>query len=171
MGSPDKSLWIAIYGALAIGLWSVENYLPSPLPWLRLGIANVAIVLALDELGGLGALAVLLLKLIIGSIVTGRFLTPFFFFGTVGGGLSLLVMVLIRILGKKKLSVVGISCAGGAFHNLGQLAVAQLLLSPNISLLRLLPILTLIGTITGTTIGLLARLVQLRKAKLLKSGS
>lgn len=162
MGLPVKPARIAIYGALAIGLWMVENYLPTPLPWLKLGIANVAVVLALDELGGVGALAVFFLKLIVGSVVTGRLLTPFFFFSAFGGGLALVAMIITRTLGRNCFSVVGISCVGGVFHNIGQLFGARILLVPSASLWQLLPILTLLGTITGMLMGLLARLVQLR---------
>lgn len=162
MELPAKSVRIVIYGALAIGLWTGESYLPTPVPWLKLGMANVAIVLALDELGGRGAVAVFLLKSIVGSVITGRFLTPFFFFSAFGGGLSLLAMILTRTLGKRCFSVVGISCVGGVFHNIGQLVFARMLLIPSDSLWRLWPILTLIGTGTGVVIGGLARLIQLR---------
>ncbi len=162
MPSPDKAGRVAIYGALAIGLWTVENYLPTPLPWLRLGLANMAVVLALDELGVGAGVAVLLLKLVVGSMLAGRFLTPFFFFGAAGGGLALLAMAFLKLAGRRYITVVGLSCAGGVCHNIGQLVVARFLLVSSPVLLRLLPLLSLLGVITGTLVGLLARLVQLR---------
>ncbi len=162
MGLPDKRSRIPIYGALALGLYTVENYLPTPLPWLRLGIANVAVVLALDELGVIGAVVVFFIKLILGSIITGRFLSPFFFFGAVGGVISLAAMVLLWVLGRKAVSVVGISVVGGVFHNIGQLLVARFVLIQSSALWRFLPVLVLIGVGTGTLIGILARLIQSR---------
>lgn len=162
MGLPDKRSRIPIYGALAIGLYTVENYLPTPLPWLRVGIANVAVVLALDELGVIGAVVVFFIKLILGSIITGRFLTPFFFFGAAGGVISLAAMVLVRILGRRVFTVVGLSVAGGVFHNLGQLVVARFVLIQSSALWRFLPVLILMGVSTGTLIGILARLIQSR---------
>jgi heptaprenyl diphosphate synthase len=162
MGLPDKRSRIAIYGALALGLYTVENFLPTPLPWLRVGIANVAVVLALDELGVIGAVVVFCIKLILGSIITGRFLTPFFFFGAVGGVISLAAMILVRVLGRRMFSVVGISVAGGVFHNIGQLLVARFVLIQSSALWRFFPVLVLFGVGTGIFIGILARLVQSR---------
>ncbi len=163
MRSPGSEIRIAVYSALAIGLYTVENYLPMPIPWLRLGIANVAVVLALDEVGVGGAVLVFILKLILGSILSGRFLTPFFFFALIGGGMALAAMVLTRVLAKGWVSVVGISCAGGVFHNIGQLFVARYFLVPDPRLWVFLPVLTLLGVVTGTAIGLIARLVRLRR--------
>lgn len=162
MRLPDRSVRMAVYSALAIGLYTVENYLPTPLPWLRFGIANVAVVLALDELGITGAVVVFLVKLIIGSIIGGRFLTPFFLFGAAGGVLSLVAMILLWVVGRRFFSVVGVSCAGGVFHNIGQLLTARVLLIHSSALWRLLPIFVLIGLGTGSVNGILARLIHLR---------
>ncbi|MEO0005178.1 MAG: Gx transporter family protein [candidate division WOR-3 bacterium] len=162
MPSRDKLVRIAVYAALAIGLYTVDNFLPLPLPWLRLGVGNLGIVLALMDVGALGAIAVFFLKLILGSIVAGRFLTPFFFFALAGGVLGLGAMIAIKTLGRGFFSAVGISCAGGVFHNIGQLLVARFLLIPSSGLWLLAPIVVLFGVISGTFIGILARLVQLR---------
>jgi len=151
---------IATYGALAIGLYTVENLLPSPIPWLRIGASNVAVVLALYELGVIPAAGVLLLKLVLGSLLFGRFLSPFFWFGLVGGTLGLAAMVVAFTAGRRWLSIVGVSIAGGVFHNVGQLAVARLLLLPADAAWYLLPILVLVGTVSGGVIGIVAGLVQ-----------
>jgi heptaprenyl diphosphate synthase len=158
----DRIRRIAIYGALAVGLYTVENLLPTPLPWLRIGVANVAVVLALTDLGLTAAALVFLAKLILGSIITGRFLTPFFFFGAVGGVIALGAMLLVWVFGRKVVSVVGISVAGGVFHNIGQLLIARFALIQSPALWRLLPVFIVIGVGTGTGIGIVARLIQLR---------
>ena len=110
---PGRVVRIATYGALAIGLYTVENLLPSPIPWLRIGASNVAVVLALYELGVVPAAGVLLLKLVLGSLLFGRFLSPFFWFGLAGGTLGLAAMAVAVTAGRRWLSVVGVSIAGG----------------------------------------------------------
>ncbi len=149
-------------GRLPLGFYTVDNFLPMPLPWLRLGIGNLGIVLALVDIGALGAFWVFLLKLILGSIIAGRFLTPFFFFAAVGGILGLGAMIITQAVGRRFFSAVGISCAGGVAHNIGQLIVARVLLVPSSGLWVLVPVVVLFGAISGTCIGLFARLVHLR---------
>ncbi len=166
MRLPGKPARVAIYGALAVGLYTVENLLPSPLPWLRVGASNIAILLALYDLGAGGAAAVFLLKLLVGSVLVGRFLTPFFWFALFGGGASLAAMMVARMIGGRFLSVVGVSVVGGVFHNIGQLAVARLMLIPSDSVWLLLPVLGLVGVVSGALIGVATRLVQLKLAKM-----
>ncbi len=154
----------AVYAALAIGLYTVEAVIPTPLPWLRVGVANVAVVLALYDLGPGGAGAVLALKLVVGSLLLGRFLTPFFWFAAAGGAVALGMMVLSRAVAGRWLTIVGVSVVGGVAHNLAQLAVARLLLVPSDAVWLLAPVLVVVGAASGAAIGLLARLVRLRLA-------
>jgi len=155
---------VAVYAALATGLYVAEGALPSPLPWLRLGAANIAVVLALFDLGVSAAVFAVVLKLVLGSVLLGRFLTPFFWFGAAGSFAGLALMVLVRAAGGRLVGPVGASAAAGVGHNLGQLAVARLLLLPGPAAAALVPVLILAGTASGTAVGVLARLVQLRLA-------
>jgi len=159
---PQTVVRIAVYGALAVGLYTVENLIPSPLPWLRVGASNIAILLALYDLGTRGAVAVFLLKLLLGSILVGRFLTPFFWFAAFGGCASLLAMVLARMVAGRFMSIVGVSVIGGVFHNTAQLVVARLVMVPSNSVWFLLPVLELVGVVSGALVGVAARLVQLK---------
>ncbi|MEO0079550.1 MAG: Gx transporter family protein [candidate division WOR-3 bacterium] len=159
---PSPANRVALYGALAIGLYTIENLLPSPLPWLRIGIANVAVVLALDELGIGPAWAVFILKLVVGSIFVGRFWTPFFWFAAVGGTASLALMTITKFVLGGSVTIVGTSIIGGFVHNIAQLALARLVLVPNNSVWLLLPIFGFLGIGTGALVGVVARLVQLR---------
>lgn len=162
MRLPARQTRVAVYGALAVGLYTAENLIPSPLPWLRLGVSNVAILLALEELGARGALAVFLLKLVLGTMLVGRFLSPFFWFAAAGGGAGLAAMVLARLALGRLLSVVGLSVVGSAVHNVVQLAVARLVLIPSGSTWLLLPVLVGTGVASGVLVGLAARAVRVR---------
>jgi heptaprenyl diphosphate synthase len=164
MESRARTARIALYGALAVGLYTVENLIPSPLPWLRVGASNAALLLALFELGPGAAGAVFLLKLLLGSLLVGRFLTPFFWFALAGGSASLGLMVLARWLGRKVLGVVGVSIIGGVGHSLAQLGVARLMILPSDAAWVLVPVLVLVGTVSGLVVGLLAQAV-LRRLK------
>jgi len=162
MASPGNQAKVAVYGALAIGLYTIENLLPSPFPWLRLGLANVAVVLALYQVGIGGAWMVFLLKLVVGSSLVGRFLTPFFWFAAVGGTVSLCLMTLTKLALGRVVKIVGTSIIGGFAHNVAQLTLARLLLVPSSSVWLLLPVLGILGIGTGMVVGIVARLVQLR---------
>lgn len=165
MESPARAVRVAVYAALATGLYMAEGVLPSPLPWLRIGAANIGVVLALYDLGAGAAAAAAIIKLVLGSVLLGRFLTPFFWFGAAGSFVGLGLMVLVRAVAGRAVGPVGASAAGGVGHNLGQLAVARLLLLPGPAVIVLVPVMILAGTLSGTAVGILARLVQLRLAR------
>ena len=80
-----------------------------------------------------------------------------------GGFLSLLVMTLLRKL--NFLSTVGVSVAGGVFHNVGQILMAMLLMG-TAELGYYLVVLAVTGTVSGIFVGLCGsfavRRVQIR---------
>ncbi len=162
MQLPGRQVRVAIYGALAIGLYTAESLIPSPLPWLRIGASNIAVLLALYDLGPGGSVTVFLLKLLVGSVLMGRFLSPFFWFAAAGGAASLGAMILVRSVGRRFLSIVGVSVAGGVMHNVAQLAVARVMVVPDDSIWLLLPILVLAGVVSGVFVGIAARLARVR---------
>lgn len=162
MESRARAVRVAVYAALATSLYMAEGVLPSPLPWLRIGAANIGVVLALYDLGAGAAAAAMAVKLVLGSVLLGRFLTPFFWFGAAGSIVGLALMVLVRTVAGRAVGPIGASAAGGVGHNLGQLAVARLLLLPGPAAAALVPVMILAGTVSGTAVGILARLVQLR---------
>lgn len=69
-----------------------------------------------------------------------------------------------------RLSIVGVSMAGGVFHVVGQLTVVALTFSPYAALVYL-PVLMIPGLVTGLLTGYVCRLVirAAAKASLLKS--
>jgi heptaprenyl diphosphate synthase len=124
------------------------------IPGIKLGIANLVIIVALYYLGPKYALTVNLVRILIaGLLFNGMFGA---LYSLSGGLLSWLVMVLLQ---KTRLfSVTGVSMAGGVAHNLGQLLTAAFIVS-NIKVFIYFPVLIFSGMICGTLIGVLSHLI------------
>ena len=155
-----KKLTIAaLLAALALIFSYIEVLIPfNPgIPGIKLGIANLVVIIALYYLGIRYALLINIIRILIsGLLFSGVFGA---LYSLAGALLSLLVMVLLKKTGL--FSVTGISMAGGVTHNLGQLLVASFLVS-NIKVFVYFPVLIISGVISGTVIGILAYLI-LRK--------
>ena len=76
-----------------------------------------------------------------------------FFYGLAGAAMSLLGSALLKR--SDRFSPLGVSVAGGVLHNLGQIALAALVLASGY-LCAYLPVLLLSGTVAGALVGLLA---------------
>ena len=80
-----------------------------------------------------------------------------FFFSLAGLIFSFIIMVIIKELFKDKVSIIGVSAAGGVFHNIGQLLVAVFIVK-NIGVMLYLPVLSIAGIVTGIFVGLTSNL-------------
>lgn len=141
---------MALFVALAMIFSYLEFLLPLPIPFpgIKLGLANLAIVVPLYLWGLFPALAISLLRIALVGITFGSLAT--LLYSLLGALLSLVVMA-----GLKRwnvFSVTGVSMAGGVCHNIGQLAAAALIVE-NIRLFYYLPVLLAAGALTGFAIG------------------
>ena len=124
------------------------------IPGIKLGIANLVIIVALYYLGTRYALLINVIRILIGGLLfSGVF---GMLYSMAGALLSMLVMVLVKKCGL--FSVTGVSMAGGVAHNLGQLLVAAFLVS-NLKIFVYFPVLVISGVVSGAVIGILAYLV------------
>ena len=146
----------AILAALAMILSYVEAMVPMPvpIPGIKLGLANLVILLAIYRLGFKYALAINCIRI----FVTGLLFAGVFgiLYSLAGGLLSLLVMYLLYRT--EIFSMVGVSMAGGVAHNLGQLLTACLIMS-NIRLMSYFAVLLFAGIGSGILMGIVAWLV------------
>ena len=124
------------------------------IPGIKLGVANIVIIIALYYLGPRYAITVNVIRVLIaGLLFNGMFGA---FYSLAGAVVSFIVMIALK---KTNLfSVVGISMAGGVAHNLGQIVVATILVS-NLKMFLYFPVLIISGVITGAIIGILAGLI------------
>ena len=153
---------LALLVSVGLILYIFEAHVPQPLPWVRIGLANLATLLALVLWGFWEALAVLLLRVLLGSMFTGTILSPVFPFALVGGLAGVLTMGAARRFLCPPLSVVGVSILGALAHNISQLVLAHELYIHRGELFLLLPPILLGALLTGCIIGLIVALVTAR---------
>lgn len=147
---------VALFGmfvALAMLMSYIETLLPLSLgvPGVKIGLANLVTMVCLYTLGGTAAVAVSLTRIMLVGFTFGNMSAALY--SMAGGGLSLLCMILARRSGQFEKT--GVSIIGGVTHNVGQLAVAALVVE-TAAVFWYLPVLLFAGAITGTAIGLLA---------------
>ena len=140
----------AVLAALALALSYLESFFPPllPLPGVKLGLANIVTVYALYALGASSALAILVVRCLLGSLFAGN--ASALLFSLLGGLAAMLVMIALHAL--PRLSVYGVSVGGAAAHNCGQVAAAMLTLG-SAAPLAYLPFLLLVSLFTGALTG------------------
>ncbi len=135
--------------ALSIVLRGVEALIPNPLPWLRIGLANIMTLLAIMLFGLKAGLLLTVLRTLMSSLLFGSFLSPTFFLSFFAGIASTLAMGAALRWGGALFSPVGVSVLGGVVHNFAQLIVAYALIIRQIEIFYLFPPLALLGIATG----------------------
>ena len=148
----------ALMIALAFILSFVESQIPSffPIPGIKLGLANIAVIFALYRLSIKDAIVVSLIRVVVVSTLFGTSLT--LAYSLSGAVLSLLIMVLLKK--SDRFSIVGVSVAGGISHNIGQIIMAIILMHNSV-ISYYLPFLIISGIVTGVVIGLVsAKIVE-----------
>ena len=140
----------ALFASLALIFSYVEAILPAApgIPGIKLGIANLVVIIAMYRLDSRYALTINLIRI---------FLAGFMFSGLYGAIYSLCGCILsfaVMCLLKKSdaFSVVGVSMGGGVAHNIGQLCIAAILVSSP-QIFYYLPVLIISGTVSGIMIG------------------
>jgi len=156
----NKIVVLALLIAIASILYTFENLIPLPLPWFRLGLSNIITLLTLKWWGIKESLLVVILRVLIGGLLSGKILDPIFIMALSSGITSACGMGLLLRYDKKFFSLIGISIMGAVIKNLTQLSTAYLLFIKNISIFSLIPIFIIVSLITGTIIGILAHLID-----------
>ena len=146
-----KLTLLSMLTAVAMLLSYVESLVPPlvAVPGVKIGFSNIATVLTLYTLGIPSAVAVSVVRVCLSALLFGNVQT--LFFSLMGAAFALVIMSLMRFF--TPFSEIGVSVAGGVFHNVGQILVAMLLLR-TAELGYYLIVLSITGTISGILIGL-----------------
>lgn len=152
----------AVYGML-IGLAFIFSYLeaivpiPVPIPGVKLGLANLVVIVGLYTIGIPGTIAVALIRIVLVGFTFGN--VSSMLYSLSGGIVSMILMVAFRKL--NWFSQTGVSIIGGIGHNIGQLMMAAFI-TETAGVFYYLPFLMVAGVVSGAVIGLLGGLVTER---------
>ena len=149
---------LALFVSQALILSIIESWIaiPSPVPGVKLGLANIITLVTIVFFGFKDTMGVVTVRCLLGSLLGGGLvLFPF----SLGGGLlSAVVMYIFRKRMDKSFSMVGISIAGAIAHNIGQLTVAAFM-TGSFAVFGYMPVLMVSGVVMGCFIGLTANLL------------
>jgi heptaprenyl diphosphate synthase len=145
---------IALLGALCLFLSTIEYMIPKPLPFMRIGIANLPLMLALDIFPFSTFLLLAAVKILGQALVTGTLFSYIFLFSLAGTLLSSVSMYgARRLLGPRRISFVGTGCLGAMMSNTAQLVLAWLFVLGR-SVRYIAPPFLAAGLVTGAALGL-----------------
>ncbi|MDR2177411.1 MAG: Gx transporter family protein [Treponema sp.] len=165
---PDTA--VVLLGAFCLFLSTLEYLIPKPLPFIRIGLANLPLMLALDLLSPryFGLLA--LIKIAGAGIVGGTIFSYVFVFSLAGSAASALVMYSLRRVSagsrhshsgtcrksspdQARLSLAGIGVAGAVCSSVVQLLLARFLIFGE-GVRYLIPPFLALSLVTGCVLGL-----------------
>ena len=156
---------IAKLAAFAIALHMVEAVIPSPLPGVKPGLANIVTLYVLLQYDFATAAWVSILRVFASSLLMGQFLSPTFALSLSGALLSLSVLWLAQHLPRRYFSAVTLSILAAFAHIAGQLIVVRLWLIPHASVAYLIPVFAAAALCFGVINGVItAKLISSRLA-------
>ena len=153
---------LALLAAAAFVLSWLDSQIPltGMLPGAKLGLGNLAVLSGIYLLGPGPASILCILKILLSTLLFGNAYS--FFYSMAGGLLSFLGMLLAR----KQCSVMFVSVLGGMLHNLGQIAVAAVILE-TAGLWGYFPVLLLCGIGAGLAVGTVGGILIQRMKRIL----
>lgn len=155
------------FAALCFFLSTIEYLIPKPLPFLRLGLANVPLILALSFFSFKDYFLLLLLKVLGQALLTGSLFSYIFLFSFTGTLSSGLFMFLLYTLLKTNISSIGLSVAGAFISNGTQIILARFFIF-GFSAWYIAPVFFLTGILTSIGLGVFTNLF-LEKSRWLAS--
>jgi heptaprenyl diphosphate synthase len=149
-----KMTTITMLLAMSIVFHMIEPVIPLPVPGVKLGLANIFGLIALFLFGVKEMLGINFMRVLIASLLRGIIFGTGFWLSLTGVALSsFIVVVFYRYT---KLSIVGLSVAAAAFHNIGQI-LAITLIWASVFLIYWLPPMIWLSIPTGILTGTLAK--------------
>jgi heptaprenyl diphosphate synthase len=149
---------VALLGAFCLFLSTIEYLIPKPLPFIRIGIANLPLMIALDILPLPSFISLVFIKILGQGIITGSLLSYVFLFSLAGTVISSAAMYVgWKIAAPRFVSFVGIGVIGALTSNITQILCARIFIFGE-SALYIAPPFLAVGLVTGISLGVLCEL-------------
>ena len=149
----NRVAYFGVFTALALIFSYVETLIPIQfgIPGVKLGLANLIIVIALYKIRLREVYMLSVVRVLLAGFIFGNYFS--IIYSLAGGLLSLTVMAFLKHRGD--FSIIGVSIAGGVFHNIGQLIIAMMIVE-TFHVAYYFPVLLVSGLVTGFLIGIVA---------------
>ena len=163
--STKKTALYGLFLALALVASYIERLIPlNPgIPGVKLGLANIVTMVLLYTVGIQAAVLISALRILLSGLLFGSGFAMVY--SAAGAILSMLVMAILKKTGR--FGSIGVSVAGGVFHNIGQILVAIAVLETG-TLIYYLPVLIISGLAAGIIIGILSGILTKRLYPVIK---
>ena len=144
---------LAIFGAFCLFLSAVEYMIPKPLPFFRIGLANLPLMLAIDIFPLPSFLVLICIKVFGQALITGTLFSYIFLFSVTGTFLSALLMYFLRrALKKERVTFIGVGTLGAVVSNLSQVSLAYFFIFKE-NVFYIAPAFLTAGLVTGIALG------------------
>ncbi len=160
--SVKSSRWwsrVALWTASGVALAGMEHLIPSPVPWVKLGLANSAALVALYTIGIPAAISVNLLRVIVISLLFQTYTSPAFLLSFSGAIISVCVMSVLFAVFGNRISPIGVSVVGAWSHMVVQFIVVSVVLVHDNSLFVMAGPSLLAAIASGIVIGWLCSMI------------
>ena len=148
-----KLTTLSLSVALALLLSFIESQIPPfvAAPGIKIGLSNIVTVFLLYTYGWREAGCVSLVRVCLSSLLFGSAVS--LLYALSGALLSFITMIALKKL--PFFSEMGVSVAGGVFHNAGQIICACIIME-NAAISAYLPPLIISGTVAGAVVGIIS---------------
>lgn len=168
MNNKRREMYLTALVLVALYLSLAENFIPKPFPWMKIGLSNIAVLIALEKFDSKFALELVLLRIFIQGLMLGTLFTPGFIISLTAGSLTTIFMIGLYKF-RNHLSLIAISSMSAFLHNLFQLIVVYFLMFRNISIysksiLGFVWIFLIIGVEAGIITGFITEKLNLRRS-------
>lgn len=153
LSTPRRIAALGLLTAVGVSLFVLESLVPLPVPFLKIGLANISTLLALMLFDLPAALLVAGLRVVIGSLLTGSLASPALVLAIGGGLASAVFMGLAWTVGRRAFSPIGLSVIGSVTHVGAQFVLVSALFVESLALSYLLPVLLGSALAGGLVVG------------------
>lgn len=159
----DRGRLIALLAATAMFLSTLEYLIPKPVPFLRIGLANLPLVLVMPFFRWRDIALLALLKAVGQGVVNGTLASYVFLFSAGGTAAGVVLMIAVSRVARRHVSLIGVSIAGALASNIVQVALSVRFIFGARSWVIAPPFLA-IGLVAGAVIGWVAEQVARKSA-------
>jgi len=146
---------IAFLGGLCLFFSTIEYLFPKPVPFFRLGLANLPILVTLDILSPGSIFLLVLLKVLGHGLINGTLASYVFLFSISGSFASAGVMLMAHRIGGKRISLIGVSVFGAIASNIVQITLSVTFIFGQ-SAWVIAPLFVGLGVTSGVLVGIFA---------------